>query len=202
MNDRPSATSTPDLARLVPVVARRMAAHVQHGRRHLLTEDVLRWATIDALVDGGVAPARLAVEEVIPGRRGKLDLVVLSHPPTAIEFKFPRDSRTGISPDTMTLGELLKDVYRLASLDGFGERWAVMFLNDRLCRFLSRRTDCRWSFVVGERLMFNPAAFAVLPKTASSQLVEWQEATATAECVVVETVTGHRLLGYRVETTL
>mgnify|MGYP007086750626 FL=1 len=50
----------------------------------------------------------------------------------------------------MTLGELLKDVYRLAAVPSFGERWAVMFLNDRLRRYLERRTDCRWTFEVGE----------------------------------------------------
>jgi hypothetical protein len=103
------------------------------------------------LIEAGVAPGDLQVEVIIPTSRGKIDLVIgRNHDAVAVEFKFPRDSRTGNSPDTMTLGELLKDVYRLAAVPSFGERWAVMFLNDRLRRYLERRTDCRWTFEVGE----------------------------------------------------
>lgn len=182
-------------------VANRMRSHWEGGRGHLLTEDVLRWATIDSLVALGVDPKALVVEQIIPTTRGKLDLVVLEAPPVAIEFKFPRDSRSGVSPDTMTFGELLKDVHRLAALDGFAERWAVMLLNDRLCRFLERRTDCRFRFAPGELLAFDPAGFAQLPPTAAGGLSTWRESTSTGECVVVENLHGHRLVVYRVDPT-
>jgi hypothetical protein len=183
-------------------VAARMAAHYEAGRGHLVTEDVLRWATIDALGVAGVGPNLLVVEQIIPITRGKLDLVVRDDPPIAIEFKFPRDSRSGISPDTMTLGELLKDVHRLAALDEFGERWAVMLLNDRLCRYLARRSDCRFLFEPGDRVVFDPDAFALLPQTASRMLSDWREATTSAECVASAAFHGHRLVAYRVDPTV
>lgn len=176
-----------------------MEGHLAADRRHLLTEDVLRWATIDALIEAGVAPDDLQVEVIIPTSRGKLDLVVgWNKEAIAVEFKFPRDSRTGISPDTMTLGELLKDVYRLASVPSYGERWAVMFLNDRLRRYLERRTDCQWTFEVGEELAFSPEGFALLPQTASRGLGEWAGASAAAVCRVSEAFSGHRLVAYEV----
>ncbi len=181
-------------------VARRMGGHFAAGRRHLLTEDVLRWTTIDVLVETGLTPSDLQVEVVIPVSRGKLDLVIADdEKQIAVEFKFPRDSRTGISPDTMTLGELLKDVYRLAAVDSFGERWAVMLLNDRLRRYLERRTDCRWRFEPDQRLAFSPDGFALLPQTASRGLGEWVAASAAATCRVSESMDGHRLLAYEVQ---
>ncbi len=98
----------------------------------------------------------------------------------------------------MALGELLKDVYRLATVPSFGERWAVMFLNDRLRRYLERRTDCRWTFEVGEELAFSPQGFELLPQTAGRGLGEWAEASATAICRVSEAVSGHRLVAFEV----
>jgi hypothetical protein len=192
--------SVVDLVHIWRDVAGRMEAHLVAGRRHLLTEDVLRWATIDALIEAGVVPDDLQVEVIIPTTRGKIDLVVgRNEEATAVEFKFPRDSRTGISPDTMTLGELLKDVYRLAAVPSFGERWAVMFLNDRLRRYLERRTDCGWTFERGEELAFSPEAFALLPQTASRGLGEWAEASAVAVCRVSGVVSGHPLVAYEVQ---
>ena len=176
-----------------------MERHLADGRRHLLTEDVLRWATIDVLIEAGVAPAHLQIEVNIPSSQGRLDLVVaVQQEPIAVEFKFPRDSRTGVSPDTMTLGELLKDVYRLADAPALGGRWAVMLLNDRLRRYLGRRTDCRWMFEPGEELAFAPECFALLPPTATRGLGEWVAATATATCRVSKAVDGHRLVAYEV----
>lgn len=201
-SETPSLDAGAGVVDLLPtwhVVAGRMEAHLSAGRQHLLTEDVLRWATIDALIEQGVAPGDLRVEVIIPTTRGKIDLVVgRNEEATAIEFKFPRDSRTGISPDTMTLGELLKDIYRLAAVPSFGTRWAVMFLNDRLRRYLERRTDCRWTFEVGEELALSPEGFARLPQTASRGLGEWAEASVAAVCQVSEAVSGHRLVAYEV----
>src|SRR4051794_11253888 len=84
-------------------LAARMAAHRRAGRGHLLTEDTVRLETVRALAEFGVLPERLAAEVLVPVLAGgKLDLVVDPPNGTVIELKYPRDSRTGISPDTMT----------------------------------------------------------------------------------------------------
>jgi hypothetical protein len=44
-----------------------------------------------------------------------LDLTVDGSGGTVIELKYPRASRTGISPDTMTLGELIRDFLLVAA---------------------------------------------------------------------------------------
>jgi hypothetical protein len=64
----------------------------------------------------GVSPDRLAIEVLTPVLAGgKLDLTVDGSGGTVIELKYPRASRTGISPDTMTLGELIRDFLLVAA---------------------------------------------------------------------------------------
>ena len=90
--------------------AANLRAHVAAGRQRLLTEDTVRMSTILGLEQSGIVPARMAVEVVAEELNGgKLDLVVDGSNLVVVEIKFPRDSRTGISPDTMTLGEMLRD---------------------------------------------------------------------------------------------
>lgn len=179
-------------------VAETLEDHSRAGRWHLLNEDVLRWATVDGLGAHGIDAARLRAEWIIPGQRGKVDLVIDDPPTAAIEFKFPRDARTGASPDTMTLGELLKDVYRIGTLRDVPERWFVLVVGDRLAGYLERRTDCRWVFDLGGQLRFEPEGFAQLPATASAGLGAYREATVEAECVGRFDVARHRLLTYLV----
>jgi hypothetical protein len=191
------------LAAVVPLrvweeVAQTLTRHRRAGLWHLTTEDVLRWATIERLVANGVEPARLRSEWIIPGQRGKVDLVVDDPPTAAIEFKFPRDSRTGVSADTMTLGELLKDVYRVGALRQVPERWFVLLVGERLARYLEARTDCRWVLDVGGQLKFAPEGFALLPATASAGLDVYRDATVEAHCVRCSVIEGHRLLAYLV----
>lgn len=188
-----------DFIEVLNGVAERMSTHLAAGRRHLLTEDALRWATIEELLVRGVDPDHLEVEHHLPTTGGKVDLVLAGNPPSAVEFKFPRDSRTGFSPDTMTLGELLKDVYRLGELTEFGVRWAVMLLNDRLCGFLARRTDCPWTIEQGERLSLTPEILASLPRTAASSLISWRTTAASARCVVSRPLDGMRFVAYLVD---
>lgn len=88
------------------VVSRRLTEHLEAGRGHLLTEDVMHFATVLELEERGIVAARMRPEYPVPAVGGKVDLVIDDPPTAAIEFKFPRDSRSGISPDTMTLGEL------------------------------------------------------------------------------------------------
>jgi hypothetical protein len=188
-----------DYADVWQAVAGRMDGLFRSGFGHLSTEDLLRWQTVEELTERGVVPAELSFEVDIVDHQGRLDLVVGRDDGTAVEFKFPRDRRaSAAAADTMTLGELLRDVYRLASISGYGQRWAVMLLNYRLCQHLARRTDCRWTFESGSWIEFGPEGFALLPRTASGSLDAWRDATVTAECVVAEHLDGHRLVAYRV----
>lgn len=145
-------------------VARRLEEHHIAGRGHLLTEDVLRFATVIELQKRGVEAGRMRPEHPVPAVAGKLDLVIDDPPTAGIEFKFPRDSRTGPSPDPMTLGELLKDYFRLAHLD-IAERWIVQVLNDRMRRYLTRRSEIRWVWESGEVLSIPADVIRTFPLT-------------------------------------
>jgi hypothetical protein len=192
-----------DVLGLWSTVAARMASHVEAGREHLLTEDVLRFVTVASIEDQGITPDRLRLEHLLPDK-GKIDLVVGSPPTIAIEFKYPRDSRTGISPDTMTTGEMLKDFYRLGDHPEIPDRWAVLLLNDRLRAHLERRTDCRWTFEEGSVVRFHPEGHKLLPATAGSQLSRWAGSTVEARCESAHQFGGLRLAAFRIldRTTL
>jgi hypothetical protein len=167
-------------------VAEVMAQHYAGGRHHLLTEDVLRFATIALLEDNGIRPDRLAIEEPILGAtRGKIDLVVDRD--IAIEFKFPRDPVSEVSAaDTMTLGEMLSDVYRLAVLP-HSQRLAVWLLHDRLAGYLARaagRYEIEWPAATGERLCLPPGLPARLPYTAKAAIKNPGISAVEAEAVI------------------
>jgi hypothetical protein len=59
-------------------LATALRVHVEAGRRHLLTEDVVRFATVTVLADHGVTADRLAAERTVAGV-GRVDLLV-DHP--------------------------------------------------------------------------------------------------------------------------
>ncbi|GAA4595654.1 hypothetical protein GCM10023107_34850 [Actinoplanes octamycinicus] len=167
-------------------VAEVMSQHYAGGRRHLLTEDVLRFAMIAVLEEHGISPDRLSIEVPLLGAtRGKLDLVVDRD--IAIEFKFPRDPASEVgAADTMTLGEMLSDVYRLAALP-HSQRLAVWLLHDRLAGYLARAADrysFEWPTAAGEWLRL-PAELPVrLPATAKAALKSLGAAVVEAEAVV------------------
>jgi len=122
-------------------VASRLASHRAAGRGHLLTEDVVRMETVLALAGADVHAGRLAMEHLAPELEGgKLDLVIDPPHGVVIELKYPRDSRTGFSPDTMTLGELVRDFLRVAVVPA-EQRWVVQVLNPRLQRYLTGLVD-------------------------------------------------------------
>jgi hypothetical protein len=158
-----------DWTRVWGDVARRVDAHLTAGRRHLITEDTLRLETVCALQEAGVTPDRLTLEAVAPGLgRGKLDLALDGVSGTVIELKFPRDSRTGSSPDTMTFGELLRDFLRVAAVSA-RQRWVVQLLNRRLCRYLDqalRRHGQQWPQGAGDALHLDRGLLEALPRTA------------------------------------
>lgn len=154
-------------------VAARLAAERAAGRGHLLTEDVLRYQTVLALADLDVSPDRLRSEFLSPYLRGgKVDLMVDAPTGAAIEFKFPRDSSTGISPDTMTFGELLKDVVRMPMLQ-VESCWVVQAINSRLERYLrnaASRLGFSWPTRADDRAVLTPTHVAELPTTAARSL--------------------------------
>lgn len=63
------------------------------GFGHLVTEDILRFATSKALVLRGVPGERIHNEWRGPGVTDAVDLVVEKEPRAAIEFKHPREPR-------------------------------------------------------------------------------------------------------------
>lgn len=97
-------------------VAQQLRQHRASGRGHLLTEDALRMCTVLSLQSAGIAAENLSIEVFDPVLKGgKVDLVLADVAGrTIVKLKYPRGSRTGISPDTMTLGELLRDFLRVA----------------------------------------------------------------------------------------
>lgn len=106
------------------------------GLDRLLTEDVVRFSTVRALVAAGVHPSRLTPEwRTDHLGRGAVDLVVGQPPSAAIEFKYPREPVETNAAWTHQLGEMLKDIYRLAALPTeIKERWAVQVVSNRLPR--------------------------------------------------------------------
>jgi hypothetical protein len=174
--------SWPDIWR---EVACRLSAHRAAGRGHLLTEDVVRMETVLALASADVLPGRLAVEHLAPELAGgKLDLVLDPPDGVVVELKYPRDSRTGFSPDTMTLGELVRDFLRVAAVPA-QQRWVVQVLNPRLVRYLAglaARHQLHWALTEGDRLELHPLVLTRLPKTAI---------TAMGRATLPETVTAH-----------
>lgn len=177
-DDAPEAIDWTTLWRQVAML---MAEHYTRGRAHLLTEDVLRFSTIRALEEAGIAPSKMNIEASLPaGARGHLDLQLGRD--AAIEFKFPRDPQGDVSSaDTMTLGELLADVYRLASLPHH-HRIAVWLLADRLAGYLLRaaaRYGIVWPSDTSPRLRLDAGLPTRLPATAAtpiaSSLVAFQE---------------------------
>lgn len=173
-------------------VAARLRGHVGSGRRHLLTEDSLRMETVLALAVAGVPAQRLDAEVFLPELAGgKLDLVVDPPAGIVIESKYPRGSRTGINPDTMTFGELLRDFLRVAVVPAH-QRWVVAVLDTRLVSYLQgveKRHSLRWPVEQGAPLRLEPNALAGLPDTAKRAIGAFALGRpVTATCTVVATV--------------
>lgn len=174
--------------------------HVIAGRAHLLTEDTLRFATIRSLETAGVTAQQMRIEWPIRELgRGKLDLFVEldGGESAAIEFKYPRDARGPISPDTMTLGEMLSDFHRVARLP-VHHRWVVQLVGDRLRGYLTRvaeRHPIIWPDGTGVSLALTGAAIVGLPGTARSSLAEWAlEHDVAAECTASIALPGELTL--------
>lgn len=175
-----------------------MAAEVTAGRGHLLTEDRLRWALISALEAAGVESSSIALEVRDAQVGGPLDLVIGSE--VAFELKFPRDARSGASPDSMTFGELLRDFYRLARV-AMPQRFVVEMIGDRLRRHLERRSEVAWTWTPPTELILPAGLRGELPATAAGRLPAWTESmTVTARCEYAATFGGWTLAVYSVDS--
>lgn len=151
-------------------VAAELRAHRRAGLSALLTEDTVRFATARAFVQAGVEPGLLRVEWPHPDLKGsRIDLVVGRPRPTAlIEFKFPREPNEVNAAWTMAMGEILKDLYRVAVYAAAADRLFVLVESARLLTYLAR-SGSRYGFDLdGDQLDLEPAVIAGLPDTATA----------------------------------
>jgi hypothetical protein len=181
--------------------AEQLGVYRDAGLESLLTEDVVRFSTVQQLAATGVAPARIEAEWRRPGVPDAVDLVVVGPPDAAaVEFKFPREPRETNAAWTQHLGEVLKDFYRLAHMPaGFDQRWAVQLLSKRVRRYLdgvADRHDVRLGLSAGEATFLSPARVRALPATAHKGLARWLEdlPIVEARCVATHPVGDDLLL--------
>lgn len=158
-----------------------------HGAwlENLLTEDVVRFATIQQLVAAGVAPKRLEAEWRRPGVPDAVDLVVSGPDSAAVEFKYPQEPRGTNAAWTQHLGEALKDFYRLAHMPApFTSLWCVELLSERMRRYLDGVADphgVRFGLTPGQKTVLDPTLVRALPATAHKGLVRWEASLPTVE---------------------
>lgn len=169
------------------------------GLESLLTEDVVRFATIQRLVALGVPVSQIEPEWRRPGVSDAVDLVVTGVCPAAVEFKFPREPKETNAAWTQHLGQALKDFYRLAFMPPeFRGRWCVQLLSRRMRRYLDSTAD-RFSLRLGvaraAETVLEPTVVAGLPPTARRELARWEErhAMVRASCVAAHPI-GEDLL--------
>ncbi|MBT0768813.1 hypothetical protein KIH74_07740 [Kineosporia sp. J2-2] len=202
-------------------VAGRMAGHHDAGRTHLLGEDVLRFETVLALGEAGVPARRLRAGVTLPALAGgRVGLVVdpESEPATGltvVALAFPHPGPAGVRPDAAVLGELLRDLFRLAQVRA-EQRWVVQLLDDRLADALRTALDSALHSAqgaahdrpgpgrIGEpgaRLELDPAGMATLQGPAGRALGNLALGhRLTAHCRVAEPAgPGRVLFAYLVE---
>lgn len=176
------------------------------GLQALLTEDVLRFAVVRELVKVGVAPKDIEAEWRRPGVPDAVDLVIIQPARSAIEFKFPREPRETNAAWTQHLGEVLKDIYRLAHMPAdFSDRWCVQLLSNRMIKYLDGVADrhgVRFGLRRGDTTLLEPGQVRALPSTAVKALARWQDdaVRVRAQCQVVHPIGSDlRLVVHAVE---
>ena len=155
-------------------MAAELRGHLERGLGGLLTEDVVRFATTRALVTAGVDASMLQVEAPHPALRGsRVDLAVgLPVPVALIEVKFPREPKEVNAAWTMTLGEVLKDFYRLAAYPGEVDRVFVYVEGASLRRYMAGATRRYGVELDTDMVTLAPAAITRLPTTALETIGE------------------------------
>ncbi|MGH3862456.1 hypothetical protein [Actinokineospora sp.] len=146
-----------------------LRAYRHQGLSRLLTEDSVRFATARALVRGGEDPGGLRVEWPHPALAGaRIDLVAGGRPPAAlIEFKFPREPNEQNAAWTMALGEVLKDLYRLAAYPDVADRLFVYVESTRLRTYMAGAARRYGLDLDTDEVALHPADAARLPTTAA-----------------------------------
>lgn len=179
----------PDWLRVWSLTAALLDSYRVAGLESLLTEDVVRFATIQQLASLGVRAFRIEPEWRRAGVTDAVDLVVTGAVPAAVEFKFPREPKETNAAWTQHLGQALKDFYRLAFMPAeFADRWCVQLLSRRMRRYLdstAERYGVRLGATVGAATVLEPALVERLPGTARRELVRWDERLATVRAVCV-----------------
>lgn len=190
-----------DWKRVWAKVAAQLNGYRDVGLEALLTEDVLRFSTLQQLAGSGVDTRHLEVEWRRPGVSDAVDLVVTGPARrAAVEFKFPREPRETNAAWTQHLGETLKDFYRLASMPAeFEDRICVQLLSRRVRRYFDSVTDrhgVAMASLAGERTLLDPQHVHGLPATALRSLSRWMPELppVRAVCRQVEPVGDDLLL--------
>lgn len=180
--------------RVVEAAERRIAA----GHDHLLNEAVVRDMLVNALIEGGHAPARLVTEYRGYGF-GPIDLVIDAPHGVAIEIKFPREPHQTSPPTTDHFGELLNDFVRLSRASA-RQRFALILLKPWMLGYLNRRTDVRLTPECGARLDFSDAEIATLPRSARGKIKAGDRGVRVrAGCVFARSLPDVRLAVWEVE---
>jgi hypothetical protein len=188
-------------------VAAELDEHCVAGLERLLTEDVVRFATVRALLAAGVSASEIRAEWRPPELHGgAVDLVVGDPVTAAVEFKYPREPSETNAAWTMHLGEVIKDFYRLAALPpDVDDRLCVQVVSTRLRRYLDNSAD-RHRLTIGahggETTAFTPEAIRGLPETARRVLGTWADVTwpVRATCTTVLPIGPNlRLFVHRVD---
>jgi len=164
-----------DWTAVFEAVAAELRRHHDAGLQRLLTEDVVRFATVRALVDAGVDPADLRAEWAAPVLHGgHVDLVIGDPTTTAVEFKFPREPVAKNAAWPQTLGEIAKDYYRVAVLPADVQtRLCVLVSTARLRRYLRSVADRCGVDMLAPRVHLAPERVLRLPQTALRVLGDW-----------------------------
>ncbi|WP_197285705.1 hypothetical protein [Nocardiopsis sp. NRRL B-16309] len=157
------------------------------------------------LVEHGSDPQDLRVELPHPELKGsRIDLVVGQPPSAFIEFKYPREPNEKNAAWTMTLGEVLKDFYRLAACPGAAERLFVYVETPRLRRYMAGIAQRHGIALDVDEVVLPPDAMAQLPMTARRSIgVELPTSYVRARrSVAVDVDDGLRLNVYQVDPHL
>lgn len=173
-------------------VASTLRSHRAAGLAGLLTEDTVRFALAQALLEAGVAAEDLRVEWPHPVlAKSRIDLVVgRPDPSVLIELKFPREPNETNAAWTQALGEVLKDYYRLAVVPGHVTRLFVLAESARLRRYLSASAQRYGLQLDLDDVVLHPGKARGLPETAlrsvGSQLVAHHVTARRLHCVDVD----------------
>ena len=193
-----AASDLPDWQLVLASLAARLAEHVDVGLKHLLTEDIVRWELVGALRQAGVPHDGIRIEHQQPEISAKFDLVIGDPVTSVVELKYPRDPTNLGAADTMTTGEILRDLYRLAWID-VDDAWAIQVLQPRILAHLQRRREFSFVTQVGETLVLKAGLRDVLPRTAAVSLPEWtRDVGLVARCEFAAAIGTLTLVGFQV----